>query len=88
MILDIFYFFRKSFLIAVPCIFLIINSRLLKCCTARGPSSELSLGPNKVKARKSFLFTEGFLKVENKEHLVELMSHKSISFCSFGVILC
>ena len=46
---------------------------LLRCSTARGASSELSLGsPTKVKALKSFLFTEGSLKVENKEHLFTL----------------
>ena len=27
-------------------------------------------GPTKVKARKSFLFTEDSLKVQNKEHLI------------------
>ena len=39
-----------------------------------GPGSGLSLvGPTKVKARKSFLFTKGSLKVENKEHLMDFV---------------
>ena len=33
-------------------------------------------GPTKVKAPKSFLFTEGSLKVENKEHFFDFdISH-------------
>ena len=37
-----------------------MKSWLLRCSTARGSSTRLSLvGPTKVKARKSFLFTEG-----------------------------
>ena len=45
-----------------------MNSWLSRCSTARGSSSGLSLGgPTKVKAHKFFLFTEGSLKVENKE---------------------
>ena len=40
---------------------------LPRCGTARGSSSELSLGGAiKLKPCKSFLFTEGSLKVENK----------------------
>ena len=47
-----------------------IHSWLLRCSTTRGPSTGLSLvGPTKVKARKSFLFTEGLLKVENNKSL-------------------
>ena len=47
-----------------------MNSWLSRCSTARGSSSGLSLGgPTKVKASKSFLFTEGSLKVEDKESL-------------------
>ena len=39
--------------------------------TSRGSLFRLSQGdPTKVKACKSFLFTEGSLKVENKEHLL------------------
>ena len=42
-----------------------INSRLSRCITARGSSTVLSLeGPTKVKAHKSFLFTECSLKVD------------------------
>ena len=45
-------------------------SQLSRCCTAKGSKTGLSLvGPTKVKARKSFLFTEGFLKVENNKSL-------------------
>ena len=47
-----------------------IYGHLSRCSTARGSSSGFSLvGPTKVKARKSFLFTEGFLKVENNKSL-------------------
>ena len=47
-----------------------IQSWLLRCSTARGSISGLFLGgPTKFKACKSFIFTEGSLKVENKEHL-------------------
>ena len=46
-----------------------IHSQLLKCSTARGSSSGLSLiGPTMVEAQKSFLFTEGSLKVESKHY--------------------
>ena len=42
----------------------VINSQLLRCSTVRGAIFGLSLGgPTKVKARKSFLFTEGSFKV-------------------------
>ena len=42
------------------------------CSTARGSITGLSLvGPTKVKARKPFLFTKSYLKVENKEYLVD-----------------
>ena len=48
-----------------------IHRQLLRCSTARGSSSWLSLvGPTKGKACKSFLFIESSLKVENKEHLL------------------
>ena len=51
-----------------------IYSQLSRCITARGSISGLSLGgPTKVKARESFLFTEGSLKVENKEHLFDFI---------------
>ena len=47
-----------------------IYSQLSMCSTARGSSAGLSLvGPIKIKARKSFIFTEGFPEVENEECL-------------------
>ena len=47
---------------------------LSRCSTARGSSSGLSQGgPTKVKARKSFLFTEFSIKVENKEHFFDFV---------------
>ena len=39
------------------------------------------VGPTLVKARTSFLYTEGFLKVENKEHLVDFVI--TLYFTSF-----
>ena len=49
---------------------MIIYSRLSRCSTARGSISGLSRGdPTKVKAHKSFLFTEGSLKVESNKGL-------------------
>ena len=51
-----------------------IYSRLLRCNSARGSGSGLSLGgPTKAKACKSFLFTEFSLKVENNKHLIDLV---------------
>ena len=51
-----------------------IYSQLSRCSTASGSSTGLSLvGPTMVKASKTFLFTEGSLKVENKEHLVDFV---------------
>ena len=51
-----------------------IYSQLSRCSTASGSGSWLSQGdPTKVRARKSVLFTEGLLKFENKEHLVDLV---------------
>ena len=52
----------------------IIYSRLSRDSTARG----LFLGypkevPLRFKAGESFLFTEGYLKVENKEHLYDFI---------------
>ena len=61
------------------------NSRVLRCsaapCSAaRGSRTGFSLvGPTKVKACKSFLFTESSLKVENKEDLVDFV----ITLCLF-----
>ena len=55
-------------------------NQLSRCITARGSGSGLSLGgPTKVKVHKSFLFTEGSHKVENKEHLVEFVVTLSFS---------
>ena len=49
-----------------------IFSRLLRCSTARGSNTRLSLvGPTKVMAYESFLITKGSLRDENKEHLVD-----------------
>ena len=51
-----------------------IYSLLLRCSTARGSSFGLSVGgPTKVKACKSFLFTESSPKVENKEQLIDFV---------------
>ena len=51
-----------------------LHSWLLRFSTARGSGSGLSLGgPTKVKMRKFFLFTEGSLEVESKEHLIEFV---------------
>ena len=53
-----------------------IYSRLSRCSTGRGSDSGLSLGdPTWVKARKSFLFTEGILKVERMNTCLILLSH-------------
>ena len=47
--------------------------RLSNCSTSRGSSTILSpIGPTKGKARKSFLFTVGSLKAENKENLLNV----------------
>ena len=52
-----------------------IYSQLSRCSTARGSSTGLSfVGPTKVKAHKSFLFTEGSLKVENKGNLYDFVT--------------
>ena len=49
-------------------------SQLSRCSTARGSSPRLSLvGPTKVKPWKSFLFTEGSAKVENKGNLADFV---------------
>ena len=61
-----------------------INSWLSSC------GSGLSLGvPTKVKAHKSFLFTEYSLKVKNKEHLIDfvvtLKERKVLSARQFNI---
>ena len=44
-----------------------IYSQLLRHCTSRGSGTGLvPVGPTKVKARKSILFTEGTPEVEKK----------------------
>ena len=46
----------------------------------RGSCTRFSLVyPTKVKASKSFLFTEKFPCIENKEHLLDLLKLKSLS---------
>ena len=47
-------------------------SRLSKCSIAREFGLSLE-GPTKVKAPESFLFTEGSLKIVNKEHLFDFV---------------
>ena len=60
--------------LSIRCV-LNIHSRLSRCSTARGSSTRLSLVvPTKVKVCKSFLITEGSLKVENKEHLFDFFA--------------
>ena len=52
-----------------------IYSQLSRCSTARGSSTGLvCVGPTEVKASKSFLFTDIPIKVENKEHLFNLVA--------------
>ena len=52
----------------------IIYSQLSRYSKAKGSSSGLSQGgPTKVKASKSFLFTDGFLRVENKENFIDFV---------------
>ena len=52
-----------------------IRKSEIKCnMSSRLSAYKLSLvGPTKVKAPKSFLFTEGSLKVENKEHFFDFV---------------
>ena len=51
-----------------------MHSQLSRPSTARGSSTRLSLvGPTKVEACESFLFTEGSPEVENKEHLFDFV---------------
>ena len=67
-----------------PIVFLFIYWLLLRCSTARGSGSWLSLGgPTWANARKYFLCIEGSLKVENKEHLIDfVVTHYFISLWS------
>ena len=53
---------------------MVIYSQLSRCSTARVSVTRFSLvGPTKITARKYFLFTEGSLKVENKEQLFDFV---------------
>ena len=53
-----------------------IYNQSLRCCAARGSDTRFSLvGPTNVKACKSFLFTEKFSCIENKEHCLILLAH-------------
>ena len=59
-----------------------IHSLLPRCCTAMGFYTRISLvDPTKVKARKSFLFTEKLCCIENKEHLfLFVITHQTNMF--------
>ena len=51
-----------------------IHCQLLRCCTARGSITRFSLvGPTKVEACKSFLFTEKFPCIVKKVHWVDFV---------------
>ena len=51
-------------------------SQLSKCSTARGAISGLSInGPTEVKTHKSFLFSEGSLKMKIKNTCLILLLH-------------
>ena len=59
--------FLQTICIVVEISATMIYSPLSRCSTARGSSNGLSIvGPTKVQARKSFLFTEVSPEVENK----------------------
>ena len=74
---NVVFFVETSFLTTFYGLYFIIYSWLLRCSTARGSSSGLSLrGPTKVKAPKCFLFTEGSLIVENNK----LLSYSQLIF--------
>ena len=50
------------------------DEEVIGVVSARGSNTGLSLlGPTKIKACKSFLFTEGSLRVEDEEHLVNFV---------------
>ena len=63
--------------------FVKIYGRLSRSWTSGGSKTGLSLvDPTNFYARKFFLFTEGFLKVKNKEHLVDfVVTLYSTSLC-------
>ena len=51
----------------------VIYSQLSRCSTLWSSVGFSLIGPTIVKAHESFLFSEGSLKVENKEHLVDFV---------------
>ena len=64
-----------------------IDSWLSRCSTARGSSTKLfHVGPTKVKAHKSFLFTGGSLKVENEKQLVDFVVTLFSSLVNYFVL--
>ena len=65
----------------------LMNSQLSRCWIARGSYSKFSLvGPTKVKARKSFLLTEKFPCIENKEHLLDFVITFIFHLCCFNTL--
>ena len=78
-------FFLFCFWVVISWFPLIQSDRYKVGCRGVAQSSSgLSMeGPTKVKARKSYLFTERSLKVENKEHLIDfIVTLYFISLCS------
>ena len=62
---------------------------LSKYSTAKGSGTGFSLvGPAKVKARKSVLFTESSLVVWNKEHLVDFVVTLCFTSLCFNALSC
>ena len=60
-------------------------SRLLSLCTVRGFVTRFSLvGPTRVKACKSFLITEKFPFIENKEHLLDFVYMGELSLLPYA----
>ena len=67
---------------------IIIYIQLSRCCTARRASTRFSLvGPTKVQACKSFLFSEKFSSIENKEHPLDFVDFLSHSFFTHFVAM-
>ena len=61
-----------------------LASFIFGCPGGLGSSTGLfHVGPTKVKACKSFLFTDHPLKVENREHLVDLVVTLNRGIVSF-----
>ena len=69
----------------------ISSSTLSRCCTSKWSSTRFSLvGPTKVKARKSYLFSEKFLYIENKDTLKDkytLRQKKSFISGTMGTVI-